>query len=90
MLPAVAYATRRAENQAVALLLTSLERHREPGRVGEPIHTRRQAGPTRFPLPVALFSGVVATVQAGREAPFFSDPLNGSADLCETIMQFEA
>lgn len=90
VLHAVAYATRRSETRAVALLLTSLERHRAPGRVDAPIHTHRPARPNRFPLPVALSSGVVATVQAGWEAPFFSDRLNGGADLCETIMQLES
>ncbi len=86
---AVAYATKRPENRAVVLRLISLWHHREPGRVGEPRSTRRQAFPNRFPLLEALFSGVVASVQAGREAPFFSDPINRGADLGETIMQFE-
>jgi len=90
VLHAVAYATRRPENRAVALLLTSLWRHRALGRVGEPIHTHRPAFPNRFLWLVAPFSEVVASVQAGQEAPFFCDPINRGANLCEAIMQFES
>src|SRR5713226_3090695 len=89
-LHASAYGVTRSRNRVGALQQKGLPSHQAPERVDAPTHRHRQVFPNRFLSFEGRCLGAAASVQAGREAPFFGNSLDGGVDMRETAMQFEA